>query len=85
MPTNPIVSRELGLVSAVHTCDGRRKGVAIAEAAARLRNERRETDMVFSFLVKLSDDRSIEQPREWLSLEAYLVVRSPRVFAPGAR
>ena len=46
MPMKPIVSRELGLVSAAQMCDGRRKGVTAAEAAARLRNERRENCMV---------------------------------------
>jgi hypothetical protein len=47
MPTKPIVSREFGLVSADQRCDGRMKGATAVEAKARLRNERRETGMVF--------------------------------------
>jgi hypothetical protein len=43
----PIVTRELGLVSDAQMCEGRMNGAAAAEAAAVLRNERREVGMVF--------------------------------------
>jgi hypothetical protein len=42
----PIVSRELGGVAAAQTREGRSHGVAAAETAACLRNERRENCMI---------------------------------------
>ena len=47
MPMKPIVTRALGLVSAAQIRDGRMNGATAAEAAACLRNERREVVMVF--------------------------------------